>query len=342
MLILAGARVTLWNDTEVAAAASAQSTLWSPRTMATADIKKLVQLALLARGAAGATARIAYWNPDASGPQTATLTAESDGYASFDAAGFIKTPSNSDTVKLVEWKVLETGYGYIRLYIETVLDNGKPVPGYPQKIYDMFKSAVSEMVGINVPGIVLDLRGNHGGSDVLAADLCGFFAQAKAFYEATEYYNAATGKFLYIGFDDQGEALKGNALYVSTAIPNYAGPVAVLVDPVTISSGEGVAMGVGRLPQAKVIGFYGTNGSFGITGDSVTMPGGYVIGFPLGRSLDKDRNIQVDSRNGVGGVAPTLTIPRTVKNVVARGRGEAIELGFATSWLDSVTGGKAR
>ena len=40
---------------------------------------------------------------------------------------------------------------------------------------------------------IVDLRGNLGGSDGLAAAMCGFFYAAPAFYEYQEYYDKRTG-----------------------------------------------------------------------------------------------------------------------------------------------------
>ena len=47
------------------------------------------------------------------------------------------------------------------------------------------------------------------------------------------------------------------------------------------------------------------------------MPGGILIGYPFGRSVDRDGRIQLDSRGGVGGVAPDVRVPRTLENVLA-------------------------
>jgi hypothetical protein len=60
-----------------------------------------------------------------------------------------------------------------------------------------------------VPGVIVDLRGNFGGSDELSADLCGFFYTAPSFYEYQEYYDKRNGKFLRITVGVLSTARKG-------------------------------------------------------------------------------------------------------------------------------------
>ena len=69
-------------------------------------------------------------------------------------------------------------------------------------------------------------------------------------------------------------------------------------------------MAVQRLPQGRVISYYGTNGSFGMAGAIITMPGGFQLHFPFGRSLDLNRRVQLDADgNGQGGVTPDIRVP---------------------------------
>jgi carboxyl-terminal processing protease len=92
-------------------------------------------------------------------------------------------------------------------------------------------------------------------------------------------------------------------------------------------------MCIQRLPQGRVIGFHGTNGSFGMVGGEIAMPGGYKINYPFGRSIDKNGVIQLDSRNGIGGVAPNPRVPKTFENVMAYAAGTDVDLQFAIKYL---------
>jgi carboxyl-terminal processing protease len=82
-----------------------------------------------------------------------------------------------------------------------------------------------------------------------------------------------------------------------------------------------------------VIGFHGTNGSFGMVGGEIKMPGGYAIGYPFGRSVDRNGVVQLDSRNGAGGVPPNLRVRKTLENVLAFAAGTDVELQFAIKYL---------
>lgn len=76
-----------------------------------------------------------------------------------------------------------------------------------------------------------------------------------------------------------------------------------------------------------------TNGSFGVVSApiEIKMPGGYVVRFPDGRSLNKDKKIQGDSdERGQGGVTPDITVPmneQTFKMKVIEG--QDVELNYA-------------
>ena len=86
---------------------------------------------------------------------------------------------------------------------------------------------------------------------------------------------------------------------------------------------------------APIIGFHGTNASFGMTGGEIAMPGGHTMAYPFGRSLDKNGAIQLDSRNGVGGIAPTVRVPKTYANVMSYAGGADVELQSAVGYLQS-------
>ena len=104
-------------------------------------------------------------------------------------------------------------------------------------------------------------------------------------------------------------------LLATPAEPHYDGPVIVLVDEYTNSAGEGIPLLLSQLPNVHIVGFHGTHGSFGKTGGDIVMPcgvEGYALSYPVGRSLDVDGNIQVDSdAQGKGGVSPDVRVPMT-------------------------------
>jgi carboxyl-terminal processing protease len=112
--------------------------------------------------------------------------------------------------------------------------------------------------------------------------------------------------------------------------------VVALVNNGCISTGEGLAMSIKNLPNGKLVGFEGTNGSFGIAGDMALMPGNFEIDWPYGQSLNENKVVQIDSHDGVGGVVPDLQVPMTLRNAIRYAAGEDVELDYGLQVLQSM------
>ena len=128
-------------------------------------------------------------------------------------------------------------------------------------------------------------------------------------------------------------------LVITPKDPHYDGHVVALINPGTKSSGEGIASSLSRSPRGSTVGFFGTNGSFGVAGGEIIIPGGYIIRYPFGRSLDRNGQVQIDSRPGEVGVTPDFRVPRNVENILAFTEGIDIELKYAADHLNRVTAG---
>jgi carboxyl-terminal processing protease len=296
---------------------------------ATEENHRLEQCKLLTRGPVGEKIEVEYKNPDATGASTITLAAVGDGGATFSLIDFAARPEFSDKI---DYRILPEGFGYILVRMEYDFSN----PGYPVGIYERFKDIIAQFIEAKVPGIILDFRGNYGGSDQLAADMCGFFYSTPAFYERQEYYDKRDGRFIRLTVAEKGPTPIIDKVAIEPQSPHFDGPIVVLVNPGTKSSGEGVPANLSKLPQCKVIGFSGTNGSFGMVGGEIALPGGYSIGYPFGRSVDAAGQVQLDSRNGVGGVASGLRVPKTLENVLALAAGTDVELQYAIKYLSGL------
>jgi len=190
--------------------------------------------------------------------------------------------------------------------------------------------------------VIVDLRGNLGSSDQTAADLSGFIYNEARHYENQFLYNALTGVFMWVFLDEKtGEILPiSQPLRITRQSVYYGGPVIALVNPSCISSGEGIAMGIKDSLNGRVVGFYGINGSFGITGGQTMVPFEsdltFEFGYPIGRSLDADFVVQIDSgKDGKGGVLPTIRVPRTLENVLAYARGNDVESTFSLALFEN-------
>ncbi len=95
-----------------------------------------------------------------------------------------------------DYWILPEGYGYLLLRAEVDLND---MTVYPARILQEVREAVSCFIGTDVMGMIVDLRGNYGGLDELAADLSGFFYPEESFYEYLEIYDGNEGSFRRAG-----------------------------------------------------------------------------------------------------------------------------------------------
>jgi carboxyl-terminal processing protease len=325
----AGAELLVWDGKPIMSALEGTSTLWSVVPQATLAGRDYERTRFLVRAPLGAEKTVTYQNPGGV-PLTVKLTAVDDGMETLQrtdayGSGFSGIPAE----EFIEARRLQDDIGYIRIWGEA--DKPGQIP-----TLDTFTRIIEELEADHVTGLILDLRGNVGGSDAMAAAILGSFYPEKTFYEYTSWYNRGTGEFDIIHIDDDtGEISRNVGLYIEPAAVRYSGDVIALVNHGCISSGEGIAMGIRNLERGEVVGFRGTNGSFGmVAGPVIEMPGGFLVMYPIGRSLDEQGRIQVDSDGSEGGVVPTILIPMTYENALASGSGIDVELQYALNILN--------
>ncbi len=319
-----GDAILQWNGMPIETALEQVSTLWrfAQNSLATDEYTILEKYRMLVLDPIDTRTTVTFSKANGAGNVTATMTAADDNGTIFMQTAL---PWMPDIDNLIQYRVLDSGYGYVRigaLILETTSEK--------------FKEALQFFSEQNVPGIIVDLRGNAGGEDTMAAEFSGYFYSETTLYEYIVNYNALSGNFDFVYEDDDEARIGDIPVNIEPQTPSYSGPVIAIVNPATISSGEGIAMAIKNLPQGHVVGFWGTNGSFGMTGGQAFLPGGYTIGFPIGRSLDKYKTIQLDSRNGIGGVSPSIPIPMTAENAIKLGALEDVELEYAVSILDNM------
>jgi len=284
-----GAEILEWNGLPIKTARDDIFPIWSFRPSATGEMRRLQQYRGLVRAPVGTAASVVYRNRGDSSSSTAVLIAEDDGFLSWSLT------ENFGLEALVAYEVMPSGYGYLQIGWEPEFESD-PGAFFRQSV----AAAIQTFNEQTVSGVILDLRHNLGGDDSLAAWLSGCFYSQTDFYEYISMFDKISGDFIDV-----------ETLLIAPREPNYAGPVVALVSGGCISSGEGPAMAVQRLPRGRVISFYGSNGSFGmVSGPIIKMPGGFQLTYPFGRSLDRNRRIQLDADgNGRGGVVPDIRVP---------------------------------
>lgn len=239
-------------------------------------------------------------------------------------------------LSMVEKNFLTGNIGYIRIWGEIDIDLNET--GETPSTLSLFRNALSEFKKAKVRGLILDIRNNVGGLDSMVADMLASFYTEKVLYEYQNSYNTVTGKMEIRPDPSVKTSQSDHGLYIDPAVPYFKGPVVALINSKCVSSGEGLAKGINDLLQGETVGFYGTNGSFGLAGDEAKISGDIVVHWPYGQSLDKDKQVQIDSRNGKGGVLPSIRIPMTLNNALKISEGVDVELERAIEVINSWAG----
>jgi carboxyl-terminal processing protease len=322
-----GAVIGAWNGTPIASALRRTSTALAPNQPTKARVG-IERLRFLVRAPIGAQRTVRFTNPQATA-RTVKLRAIDDDERTLRMTDASSVLARGIPKDMVTSRMLPGNVGYVRVKAEIDLPPG--FPGDHTPTLEQFRTAIRGFQNAKVSGLVVDIRANAGGSDQMVADMMASFYTKPSFYEYQNYIVPETGRFqIWKGDDKTGEYRdRGKGIWITPGDRPYTGPIAVLIDNGCISSCEGVAMGLSRLPNATLIGFYGTNGSFGMVGDGVLMPGGQQIGWPFGQSLDRHKKVQIDSRNLVGGVAPDLRVPITLTTMGRTLRGHDVLLRIA-------------
>jgi len=245
------------------------------------------QAMTLLQGRIGSSVTLRWESPD--GEREATLTRVPDASALLTALGLAGSSG-----RVVEGRVLDSGLGYIR------------VRSFAQEVSaaaGLFASALEDLIAAGVPGVIIDVRSNSGGIPQLAMAMAGhFFTDYERVIDL--YYADGKGDFQYRGF-----------IEILVSEPHYAGPVAVLVDPLTGSAGDVFVYAMRFHNRAIVVGHTPTGGFTGEVSDGqYLLPGALTVQVPTGRPTDPLTGATV--LEGVG-VAPDVRVPLTRETVLS-------------------------
>jgi C-terminal processing protease CtpA/Prc len=280
-----GAVVTGWNGQPITEAVSAvvpwalpQSTEWLVRYQ---------QARYLLRAQPGDEAEVAFTNPEGES-QTATLTAIGERDSFGRTSVYYNAPDN---LLPVEFEIMESGVGYVAIYSEA--DD-------IQLTVKLFERALQAFEGYEVPGIVIDMRYNGGGTPL---GLAGFLYDQEIPLGQSYYYNENTQQFEPEGMEDK--ILPNTNQYRFEKI-------VILVGPACASACEEEAYGFSQVPGAEVVGMFPSSSMFGeVSRGQFSMPEGFSMQFPTGRYLLPDGSIFLEGT----GIQPTLWVPKTFENV---------------------------
>jgi C-terminal processing protease CtpA/Prc len=261
----------------------------------TAHYKRLQQLRYLLRAPLGTTFTVRYQNPGASAAETASLVTVNE-RESFDISSFEAGHTGAELP--VEFKLLDNGLGYVRIY--SFADNDLLT-------VQLWEHMMQVLRAQQVPGLVIDMRQNSGGSGFLADQMAAYFFNEPLHLGNTGYYDKQSNKFF---FDPRTE----DRFYLPAPDLRYQGKVAVLIGPNCKSACEFFAYDVSLQGRAAIVGQYPTAGLGGSVAD-FKMPGGQFIRFTIGRAVDMNGQIHIEGK----GVAPTIRVPVNEETLFSTG-----------------------
>jgi C-terminal processing protease CtpA/Prc len=289
-----GAEIVTINGEPVADAISAAVPHSGP--FSTEHFKRLQQMRYATRFPLETEVEISYVNPESDEEVTATLTAVAEP-ESFASSSF---NIGRDGFELpVEYRLLpESPYAYAA--ITSFSDNEL----LTIQLWERLMRTLNEQ---GVPGLIIDMRQNSGGSGFLADQMAAYFYQEPHVIGNTGRYDEDLDEFY---FDPRSE----QRFYLPAEELRYDGQVAVLVGPNCNSACEFFSYDMTIDDRADIVGQYPTAGLGGSI-DTVKMPGGEFFTFTKGRAVDADGNIHIEGK----GVPPTVLVPVNEETLFSSG-----------------------
>jgi C-terminal processing protease CtpA/Prc len=285
-----GAEIITWNGVPVSQAISAEQPYFGPYS--TEHARRLDQVTFLTRMPPGDRVTFTYQNPGSTSPKETTLTSVVEYDSLFASLYYF----NFDQMELpIEGEVLDdSGLGYIR--ITTFSDDYNLLA----RVWERY---IENMIDNEIPGVIIDIRTNGGGSGGLALDFAGYFFDEEIVLSINKYYNEVTGTFEPRDIPSR----------IEPAPEYYDGPIAVLVSPDCASACEGFANALAQGGRSVVVGHYPTAGMFGEVGrGQYELPGDLSLQFPTGRPETPDGKLLIENV----GVVPDILVPVTEESAL--------------------------
>ena len=254
--------------------------------------KRLEQVVFLTRFPPDEKVTISYRNPGETTAREETLTTEVEYSSLFES---IPTFMIDEVALPIEGEILDdSGLGYIR--INTFSEDYSLMA----KTWDHY---MESFIANDVPGLIIDVRTNSGGSGSIALDFAGYFFEEEISLYQGKYYNDKSGEFESTQLP---AILKPGTTY-------FDRPVAVIVSPYCISACEGFTYAMGQNSETIIIGHFPTAGAFGEVGrGQYELPEDISAQFPTGRPETMEGELLIEGT----GVIPDVIIPVTFETAM--------------------------
>ncbi len=249
--------------------------------------RRLQQLRYAIRFPVDTAVEVTYKNPGDSEPTTATLTTIEERVS----LSFASSSYGLTGIELpVEFEILDSGYGYVKIY--SFFDNERLTA-------ELWERMIQTMNDYEIPGLIVDMRQNGGGSGFLADQMAGYFFDEEMIVGNTGYYAKDIDDFF---FDPETV----ERMYPPEENLRYQGALVVLVGPGCASACEFFSYAMTLQDRATVVGQYSSAGAGGSV-DQFAMPEGEYFQYTIGRAVNAEGEIHIEGT----GVVPDVVVPVT-------------------------------
>lgn len=288
-----GAEILTWNGQPIDEYIDSIVPFSSP--FSSDHVRRLQQLRYGTRAPLGSEIEITFKNPGSDVEQTAMLKAVEEN-ASFRVSSFNVGRTGAELP--VEVRLLENGLGYVKLY--SFSDN-------ELLTVQLWERMIQTLNENEIPGLIIDMRQNGGGSGFLADQMAAYFFDEPLELGRTGYYDESLGEFY---FDPD----RTDRFYLPDESLRYAGPVAVITGPNCASACEFFTYDMSLKGRADIVAHYPTAGLGGAQ-NIFRMPDFEMLQISIGRPVDIEGNIIIENV----GVPPTIRVPVTEETLFAEG-----------------------
>ncbi len=270
--------------------------------------RRLQQLRYATRFPADSEVEVSWINPGDEEASSATMQV-SDERDSFDFSSFFASRGRHDLP--LEFEEIE-GSEYTLVNIHSFSDNERLT-------IDLWERMIEELNRYSVPGLIIDMRSNGGGSGWLAQQMAAYFFDEAHVLGNSGFYDEDTEDFYFDPDHEDQFVLPPENL-------RYEGEVAVLVFSSCYSACEFFSWYMTIEDRAAIVGHTSTAGAGGSV-ETIYMPDDMDVTLTVGRAVDADMEIHLE---GIG-VVPTVRVPVTGETLLSE---DDPVLEAAIAWLD--------
>ncbi|MFO7633401.1 MAG: S41 family peptidase, partial [Caldilinea sp.] len=286
-----GAEILTWNGQPIDDYVAGIVPFSSP--FSADHVRRLQQLRYATRTPLGADVEITFKNPGDDAEQSTVLTPDAES-ESFRISSFNIGRTGAELP--VEFSLLDNGLGYVKIY--SFSDNELLTVQLWERMMETLNSS-------GIPGLIIDMRQNGGGSGFLADQMAAYFFDEELELGQSGYYDESLGEFY---FDPD----RTDRLYLPDESLRYRGPVGVITGPNCGSACEFFTYVLTLDDRADVIAHYPTAG-LGGSQNFFLMPDFEYLQISIGRPVDMEGNIIIEDV----GVPPTIRVPVTEDSLFA-------------------------